>query len=157
MEELSRINLNLATQLSRMQQPYITLKTLIVSEQGDLDPLAVTPLENILNTTRHFLDILSLIAGSAQFSLSPTSNSSNSLQLSTIYSEKQNSSASISVSRDDSCQSWSDSSPSSSQPSDTSSLLKACPDIALLLLILICYIHVLRLHVALFAHIELYL
>ncbi|KAK3935009.1 hypothetical protein QBC46DRAFT_59191, partial [Diplogelasinospora grovesii] len=50
----------------------------------------------------------------------------------------------------------SDSSPASTPPSSVT-VSRNLPDTAALLLVLICYVHILRLHVALFAHIQQYL
>jgi hypothetical protein len=71
-ESLSKINLDLATQLSRMKRngpPYVTLKTLIAPEcgQGNASGIITAPLEDILNTTRQYLDLLLVIADSPRF------------------------------------------------------------------------------------------
>ena len=149
MEELSTINLNLVKQLKRMELPHVTLKTLIESHAG---PSATTPLEEILNITRCYQDVLSLIVAPPRSSHSLTSNAPKPSE---SYSGYASTSTSTSISPDDSSQA-SYSSPPSTQPIGISAP-KSQPDGATQLLVLICYVHVLKLHVALFAHIQHYL
>lgn len=153
MEELSRINLDLVTQLRQMREgpPHVNLKSIIAPDYGKSGPSA-TPLEDLLNSTRLYLDVLSFVAGSPR---SSPSSASNAMRIPGSYSDYASTSARTSVSQDDTSQS-SDSSPASTEPSNIG-VSRTQPDTATLLLVLICYVHILRLHVALFAHIQQYL
>ncbi|KAK4112820.1 hypothetical protein N656DRAFT_779052 [Canariomyces notabilis] len=175
-EELSSINHDLVTQLSRMTQgpPYMTMKTLIMPQcecaggQGsDVTETALSrPIDDIFNTTRRYLDVVTRIAGpSARFMPRrsfPVPASGASASNGSISTSSPSESSDLSSSSDDSSQSSADTIPPSTT-TDTSSTRFDNPglgplgnhrkvDSATLLLILICYVHVLRLHVALFAH-----
>ncbi|KAK3369912.1 hypothetical protein B0H63DRAFT_304330 [Podospora didyma] len=162
-EVLSRLNLDLVKQLKRMAKgpPSITMKTIIAADctsPSDLGEIT-TPLEDILSSTRQFLDVLGHIAGSPSVPTPAVTNAGSSMPQ---YQKPTVSSASTSsASQDDSSLSSSSaSSPGPSpQPSNSSTASgpKNYPDMSTLLLVLICYVHVLRLHVALFAHIRDYL
>lgn len=92
MSELSKINATLAAHMKQIVQgrPFVTLKTLIAPECGKTAETTtistLTPLENILNTTKAYLDILTRIGcltqSSSPFALSslvnPTDSCSNS-------------------------------------------------------------------------------
>jgi len=148
MEELSKINLDLVTQLRRIELPHVNLETLIEPACRKAGSSATTPLEDILNSTHFYLNVLSLIAGSCSLFLT-----SNTLKLSRSYSGYT--SVNTSVSCDDSSQS-SYSSLASMQPS-SNGVSRTQLDSATQLQVLICYVHVLRLNVALFAHMGEYL
>jgi hypothetical protein len=154
-EELSRINLNLASQLGRMTKgpPYVDFKTLIALECADPHAASLTtpPLEEILNCTRHYLDIASLISRSQSLSL-PVSTDI----ISADDSDRTRNSSRTSVSHDESTSSSDFCSPTYTQPSDKDRPISQL-DSSILLSLLICYIHILRLNVALFLHFQQYL
>ncbi|KAK0652672.1 hypothetical protein B0T16DRAFT_406620 [Cercophora newfieldiana] len=161
-EELSRINLDLASQMRRMVQGPMpmTLKTLIVPDTGRPSPSGdiTTPVEDIITTTRQYLDVLGLIAGSPKATAHPNAPSTAvspwdpepRFGVESMLSEASSSiSTSPAVSGDDK---FAPTTPSSGVTASRSSL-----DSSTLLLVLVCYIHVLKLYVALFAHIREYL
>lgn len=170
-EELSRINLDLATQMARMAKgpPHINLKTLIAPDCGKANPSGAitTPVEDILTTTRHYLDVLGLVVGTSRPWLPSTLNPPPpggpginpglyvSASRSSSTSSSTSTSASSTVSHEEDA--WSAESPATStQPSSVGGPQPQV-DTSTLLLVLTCYIHILRLHVALFAHIREYL
>ena len=147
--ELSRVNLELATQLGRMTKgpPYVNLKTLIDPACGNPSgPPMTTQLEDILNSTRQFIDILGLITDSLP-PLAP-----DAAKLPATHNNHPSTSSTTSSYQIDSCES-SDS--SSVQPDYSTS--EPPLDFSLLTLVLVCYVHILKLHVALFEHIQQYL
>ncbi|KAK7706312.1 hypothetical protein SLS64_007652 [Diaporthe eres] len=170
MEDLSRINLELATQLRRLvsSPPDGTLRKLIAVERERPSgaATATTPLlGDILNSTRSYLDVL---AAATDLRALPDQSPGTFLDMlhaahappsvsSHHYGKAASSSSSSSSSR------MSISSPSSpdlaasTPPSSTSSAPKPPPDPSMISLALICYVHILRLHVAVFAHIRRYL
>ncbi|KAK0705862.1 hypothetical protein B0T26DRAFT_724769 [Lasiosphaeria miniovina] len=167
--ELSRINLDLATQVKRMVRgsPHVSLKSIIVpdctrpSPSGDL----TTPLEDMLNTTRQYLNILSSIASSPSLASSSDFNTPSSLGgfgghvplPQGASANPSTSSASTDPLKDSgSSNATSPSSLASAPESIATSPAAAQPDTSTLLLILVCYLHILRLHVALFTHIRQY-
>ena len=171
-EEISRINLDLTTQMVRMVKgpPHVNLKTIIAPDCGKTNPSGAltTPLEDLLTTTRQYLDVLGLVAETSRPRL-PT-NGSNPPRPSgsgRLYGDSRSSSTSSAAStsgsstdsHEDSRYSWSSESPSTSTATQASSAggSHAPVDTSTLLLILACYIHILRLHVALFLHIQEYL
>lgn len=171
MEDLSRINLELATQLRRLvnSPPDGTLRKLIAVERGRPggSAAAATPLlGDILNSTRSYLDVLAAITDSRALpdqssgtffdmlhaAHAVPSVSSHHYRKPASSSSSSSSSSGISIS--------SRSSPDladSTPPSSTSSAPKPPPDPSMISLALICYVHILRLHVAVFAHIRRYL
>ncbi|EPE30391.1 Zn2/Cys6 DNA-binding protein [Glarea lozoyensis ATCC 20868] len=149
-EELSTMNLNLVKQLKRMALPHVNMKTLIVPDCTQSSDSSITPLEDILNSTRLYLEILSTIAGVPR---SPRSSSSDALRLSMHYSGYLGTHTdTLEVPYDGSSSTYTPSAPSNDTRLDNTK-----PDSSTLLLVLVCYIHLLKLHVALFRHIEHYL
>ncbi|KAM7193011.1 hypothetical protein V8F33_008059 [Rhypophila sp. PSN 637] len=129
--------------------------------------MMTTPLEDLLTTTRQFLDLLGLIVEISRPPLRAnvpnTSQSSGSgWSYRDIGPSNASSTASTSPSSTDSQEenrySWTGESPSVSTTTQASSSSgpHAPGDTSTLLLILACYIHILRLNVALFAHIREY-
>ena len=158
-EELSKINLELATQLKRVTKgpPYVNLKILIAPEcgQGDAVGTVTTPLEDILNTTRRYLDCLAIMAGSPHFlGLSPFSGLAP--RVPNPYATVSPNTATPSSSEDNTSRFSEDASVASTPPSSVGGPTNKTESSTLLLL-LICYVHILRLHVALFWHIQSYL
>ncbi|KAI1104398.1 hypothetical protein F4804DRAFT_189901 [Jackrogersella minutella] len=72
-ERLSRINLHLATLLSHIGQgsPKVTLKTLI----SPFNDYSLTPIHNITDKTREYIDILRALSGATHQSETPSSSS----------------------------------------------------------------------------------
>ncbi|KAK3370717.1 hypothetical protein B0T24DRAFT_626824 [Lasiosphaeria ovina] len=168
-QELSRINLDLATQVKRMVRgsPLVSLKSIIVPDctcpnpSGDL----TTPLEDILDTTRQYLNILSSIADTPSLASSSDFNILSSLGgFGGHVPLPQGASANPSMSSastdpledSGSSNATSLSSLASTPESIATSPAADQPDTSTLLLILVCYVHILRLHVALFTHIRQY-
>jgi hypothetical protein len=148
-EQLSKVNLKLVSLLKHIARgpPYVTFKTLIDVVCGEAgSPSEPTPLEEILNNTRHYLDVLSLIAKL------PRSSPNSAFDTSSTPAGYASTSASTPLSHDDSMQG----SESSEQLSDMA-VCHTQVDSSVLLLLLTCYIHTLRLHVALFWHIQQYI
>ncbi|KAK2598638.1 hypothetical protein N8I77_012033 [Diaporthe amygdali] len=177
MEEIARINLELATQLRRMVKspPDGTLKILIPSElerPGASGPATTTPLlGDILNSTRRYLDVLATATDSRPFpnpspadfhhlldaaAVPPLATIGNSIEASKM-SRGQEAAVSPDTSSTSTSSSSSPSRASSTPPSSLSSVTKAPPDPSMVFLALVCYVHILRLHVAVFAHIRQYL
>ncbi|KAI0378370.1 hypothetical protein F5Y04DRAFT_148796 [Hypomontagnella monticulosa] len=63
-QRLSRINLNLVTLLSRIDQgsPKISLDTLIMPPDGS-DNFSLTPIHSVMNSTREYIGVLSALSG----------------------------------------------------------------------------------------------
>ncbi|KAI0379119.1 hypothetical protein F5Y04DRAFT_290583 [Hypomontagnella monticulosa] len=157
--QLSSINLKLLTQLNRITQgPPLVKIDMLVTKSDESDPSSSTPIDDILNGTREFVDGLELLSRSLRPSAAPSS-SSNSPYGSEAAIESPDRGRSGSSDQD-----FSSTSASSSLPStDSSSGRKTCNgrssvlDVATQLLILSCYVHVLRLYVVLFAYIHRFL
>ncbi|KAK5652235.1 hypothetical protein OQA88_10732 [Cercophora sp. LCS_1] len=168
-EELSRINLDLASQMARMAKgpPHVNLKTIIAPDCSKANPSGAmtTPVEDLLATTRHYLDVLGLITGTSRpwlpitLNPPPTNNSGRfmSTGCSTASSALSTSASSAASSHEESQDSWSAKSPSTATQPSSAASAQSPLDTSTLLLVLLCYIHILRLHVALFAHIRVYL
>lgn len=170
MEDLSRINLELATQLRRLvnSPPDGTLGKLIAMERGRPGGTAAasTPLlGDILNSTRSYLDVL---AATADSRAPPVQSPGTFLDMlhaphpppsvsSHHYPKAASSSSSSSGSRMPISSPSSPDLAASTPPSSTRAAAKPPPDPSMVSLALICYVHVLRLHVAVFAHIRRYL
>lgn len=152
-EQLSKINLKLVSLLKNVARgpPYVTFKTLIDAACGSAaSPSEPTPLEDILNSTRHYLDVLDLIANLSRSSPNASSNTSKTPEGYTSTSE------STPVSQDDCMHGFESSTAASKQPNDM--VVRGTHlDSSVPLLLLTCYIHTLRLHVALFWHIKQYI
>ncbi|CRG91781.1 Transient receptor potential cation channel subfamily M member 4 [Talaromyces islandicus] len=151
--QLSKINLKLVSLLKNVARgpPYVTFKSLIDAVCGSAgSPSEPTPLEDILNSTRHYLDALDRIANLPRSSPSADSNTSRNPEGYTSTSE------STPVAQDDSILSSDSSTTASKQLSDML-MPDTHLDSSVLLLLLTCYIHTLRLHVALFWHIKQYI
>lgn len=170
-EDLSRINLELATQLRRLvnSAPDGTMRKLIAVERERPSATAgattTTPLlGDILNSTRNYLDVLAAVTDSRSLpdqslgtcldmlhaAHAPLSASNHGMAGSSNSSSSSSSRMSTSsVSSPD----LADFTP----PSSTSAPPKSPPDPSMISLALICYVHILRLHVAVFAHIRRYL
>jgi hypothetical protein len=149
-EELSKMNLNLVKQLKRMALPHVNMKTLIVPDCTPASASTTTPLEDILNSNRLYLEIISTITGAPR---SPRSSSSDALKLSRHYSGYLGRHSNTpEVLYDGSSNAY-----APSVPSSGTGLNNTEPDSSTLLLVLVCYVHLLELHVALFRHIEQYL
>ncbi|KAH8779753.1 hypothetical protein F5883DRAFT_540531 [Diaporthe sp. PMI_573] len=173
MEDLSRVNLELATQLRRLvnSPPDGTLRKLIVveRERPGAAPTATTPLlGDILNSTRGYLDILAAVTDSRSLpDQSPGAfhdmlHAAHAPPLASNHrmATSSNSSSSSSSSSSSRMSTSSASSPdlaASTPPSSMSSAPKPPPDPSMISLALICYVHILRLHVAVFTHIRQYL
>lgn len=168
MEDLSRVNLELATQLRRLvnSPPDGTLRKLIAveCERPGGAAAATTPLlGDILNSTRSYLDVLAAATDSRALPDQSPGNFLDMLHAAhappsvSSHHYRKAASSSSSSSR------MSISSPSSpdlaasTPPSSTSPAPKPAPDPSMMSLALICYVHILRLHVAVFAHIWRYL
>ena len=157
----SKINLHLATQLSRMTRngpPYVTLKTLIAPEcgQNNASGIITTPLEDILNSTRQYLDLLFVIADSPRY-LATSARAASVPQNSLACRSASSNTSTTSSSENDSSESCDGISSALTPPnSATSGTPPNKSDTATLLIVYLCYIHVPRLHVALFAHIRQY-
>ena len=160
--ELSTINGKLAAQMKQMVQggPIVTLKTLIAPEcnsSQESTPVrtatATTPLENIINTTRQYLHVLTRVQP-------PTRSWPSSLSHVNSRTETSSDSASTVLSTssapDDSDASLA-STPGTTLQSSLGAPGDAKPDPTTQMQALICYIYVLRLHVAVFAHIREYI
>lgn len=171
MEDLSQINLELATQLRRLvnSPPDGTLRKLIAVERerpGGAAAATTPLLGDILNFTRSYLDVLAAATDSRAL---PDQSSGTFLDMlhaahappsvsSHHYGEAASSSSSSSSNSRMSIPS--PSSPdlaASTPPSSTGSAPKPLPDPSMISLALICYVHILRLHVAVLAHIRRYL
>lgn len=174
MEDLSRINLELATQLRRLVNslPDGTLRKLIAAERerpGGAAAATTTPLlGDILNSTRSYLDVLAAatdsraLPGQSPGAFLDMLHAAHALpSASSHHCGKAASSSSSSSSISSGIMSTSSpSSPdpaASTPPSSTSPAPKPPPDPSMISLALICYVHILRLHVAVFAHILRYL
>jgi hypothetical protein len=160
-QQLLHINSELITLATRIDQgvPNVTLDTLLSPACDSAAGVSKTLIEDILNHTRKFLDVLNSMAdpgsrsspsGTSSTGPSPTSDSEpGALRVQT----------NVVMTRDDSLAS----SPEDSQPSPTTSPkslrieLKPTPEITTQLQILNCYVHVLRLYVVLFFYIQDYL
>ncbi|KAK4450285.1 hypothetical protein QBC34DRAFT_78098 [Podospora aff. communis PSN243] len=166
--ELSHINLDLASQMDRMVRGPLpmNLKTLIVPDCSRTNHLGdiTTPVEDLLNTTRQYLNVLTRIAGAPAFflptTLSPLITSDLELQITCTTTQAASANEpSIPSGGDSSPDSWPDS-PEEYTPAATPSSSLCNPhtrvDPSTLLLILLCYVHVLKLHVAFFAHVREY-
>lgn len=167
-QRLSNINLNLVTLLARIdkESPTVIIETLVTPIDESIS--SRTPLDDMLNSTREFLDVLNLLAGPSQrpsvnplssTDPSPMSNSKSKASRTSLRNQPSGYATSLSE-RDDSIAS----SPTESLPSSTSippSASNAQPnlklDFASLLLILTSYIYQLRLYVVLFAHVHEFL
>ena len=147
--ELSLIRDDLAIQLEEMIRgpPHVTMKTLISLDcEIPPDASSTTPLEDILNTTRRFMHVLALIPDSSQ---SPDLFASRSSRNNNRESVTETwSSPNISIETSGTC--------TELTPCSTT-LSQVEPDESILGLVLNCYIYILKLHVALFAHIQQYL
>lgn len=149
MEKLSRINFSLVTQLREMERHHVTLKTLLTLKCDEAGELVLTPLEDILNATRLYLQVLSQMGNRSPYSVA---FSSSMPEVAQTYQRYASSLSSPSVSRDDSTRSLEASSVFSGID-----LFKTQHECSTQLLVLICYVHILKVHVALFAHIQRYL
>lgn len=166
--KLSQINLDLASQVDRMVRPGpvpMTIKTLIVPDCGRTNHSgAITsPVEDMIAATIQYLDILGLVAGipkcSSFTALNRTASNIASQRESTAIGTSGGLSqtpASVTASRNSE-----NASDFSVQSATTlsSGIRGSQPrvDSSTLLLLLICYIHILKLHVAMFAHVRSYL
>ncbi|KAI1148946.1 hypothetical protein F4825DRAFT_432141 [Nemania diffusa] len=123
---LSNTNLSLISQLSRIDQgpPKVTLDMLI-SKLDESDPLSTSPVENMLSTTREFIEVLEALSRKTSPSTTP---SSSSLASTSDISEP---------------------------PTRLDGNGRV--DITTLLIILSCYVQVLRLYSVLFSHIHQFL
>ncbi|KAK7973730.1 4-coumarate-CoA ligase [Apiospora arundinis] len=186
MQMLTNINLDLATQLKQVTQPHINLRTLISPSSGNSDPSSNTVLESILNLTQEFLHILDVISGAPNTPLPtpaiPTTSWSTGTSYGGGYTSGSENASSISAYDESDMNSPSDSSgithyasPASSSNmsppppsaatitgfshgrSSSPSLTTRTTDPAAVLLMITCYVHVLRIYVALFWHIQQHL
>ncbi|KAI1863173.1 uncharacterized protein JN550_009699 [Neoarthrinium moseri] len=153
MEQLSKINHVLVVQLNRVAKapPDMNLKILISPSCETAIMSTTTPLEDILNITRQFLETLEAIARLYASTTSRVSNPSERHGFAHISTREHGSTPCTS----------SEDSQATSLPSVSSDICMssaaAKPDSAARLLILMCYVHTLRLHVALFSHIHEFL
>lgn len=175
MEDLSRINLELATQLRLLvnSPPDGTMRKLITVERerpGGAAAATTPLLGDILNSTRSYLAVLAAATDSRSLEDQSPGNFLDMLHaahaprlVSSHHYGKAASSSSSSGSGSSSSSRTSISSRSSPEisastpPSSTSSAPKPPPDPSMISLALICYVHILRLHVAVFEHIRRYL
>ncbi|KAI1312055.1 hypothetical protein F5Y03DRAFT_263122 [Xylaria venustula] len=128
---LSSINLSLVSQLSQIDQgpPKVTLDMLI-SGSDESDPSSTSPVEDMLSITRRFIEILEALSHESALATTPTSSESGS--------DSNSSEPRLGISSEHLC---------GNRSVDTTTLL----------LVLSCYVQVLRLYVILFAHIHQYL
>ena len=164
-QRLSNLSCRLSTQSNRFAvgPPAVTLDVLISPVDGSGTP-KVTPVDNILNSTREYLDILKLLRNSSQASHdSPTTDFSIN---STNYDRRENADA-------DRTHRSVNASSSTKQTSTDNSSISPNPyfsankrpgtsedlhlDTTTLLLLTTCCVHILRLFVALFYHVEIFL
>lgn len=172
MEDLSRINLELATQLRRLvnSPPDGTLRKLITVERerpGGAAAATTPLLGDILNSTRSYLDVLAAATDSQALPDQSPGTFLDTLHAGhappSVSSHHHGKAASSSSSSSSNSSRLSISSPSSpdlaasTPPRSTSSAPKPPSDPCVISLALICYVHILRLHVAVFAHIRRYL
>ena len=169
MQRLSKLSLDLSSQLSRIDAgpPNVTLDLLISPSDGDRSP-KVTPTDDILNGTREFLDILTLLStspGRAATTLSAepcSTDSSHCVHAQHRKGRRSRTSSSVS-SRSSSVYTSLDSLPTS--PASITSANKKRSgfgddpqlDSAAILLLTTCYLYILRLYVVLFAHVHVFL
>ncbi|KAH8897380.1 hypothetical protein GQ53DRAFT_743099 [Thozetella sp. PMI_491] len=148
-EQLSEMSLDLFRQLRRIvgRSGPTTLRSLTVAPSG-----AASPLEDILNSTRLYVDILSVAVRSIR-----PSSSSYDRRLGPAPSRRRSRGGTPDVLADYNSSSESSDFSDASTPSGRGVLPKAPLDTATVLLILTCYIYLLRLHVALFNRIQRYL
>ncbi|KAI1132428.1 hypothetical protein F5Y10DRAFT_208032 [Nemania abortiva] len=128
---LSGTNLSLIAQLSRIDQgpPGVTLDMLI-SRLDESDPSSTSPVEDMLSSTREFIQVLEVVSGGPASSSGPSSpgrvsNSNSSESPTNLSSKTLDGNRSV--------------------------------DITTLLLVLSCYVQVLRLYVILFSHLHQFL
>lgn len=145
-QRLSDLSTKLSGLLSQIDAgpPNITLQDLIIPED-DTTPAKATKVDFILNGTRQFLDIIDLYSTSSRNStLSPpkTTSSAGSSVVNSPDCAPISPPSIASTPRDNSVQ----------QPEANIHL-----DNAALLLILTCYVHILRLYVVVFAHVHIFL
>ncbi|KAK8098984.1 uncharacterized protein PG998_012225 [Apiospora kogelbergensis] len=179
MQLLTNINLDLATQLKQITQPHVNIHALVSPSSGNPDPSSNTIIESILNLTQEFLHILDDVARTPQphtplpTPAIPTSwsggtygtycNGSENGSITTYESSDMNSpSDSSGVTHYASPASSSMSPPPLSAATirgfdhgrSSPALSSRSIDPAAVLLIISCYVHVLRIYVALFWHIQ---
>ncbi|KAJ8123394.1 hypothetical protein ONZ43_g648 [Nemania bipapillata] len=123
---LTNTNLSLLSQLSRIDQspPKVTLD-ILVSKSDESDPSSSSPVENMLSTTREFIEVLEALSRKPTSSTTPSSSSLASAGDITESSTSLDGNGRV--------------------------------DITTLLIILSCYVQVLRLYSVLFAHIYQFL
>lgn len=180
MELLTSINLELVTQLKQVTQPHINLSILInQTTAGNPEISNTSTFERILNLTQEFINILSVVAGTpktphtphtplaAQATLmtnwvggsygvyaSGSESASTSTYDSEINSPSENSSTTH-YSPASASMSPQLSSPTTYFDNDVATpTMKPTTDSATILLIITCYVHILRLHVVIFWHMQ---
>ncbi|KAF7906678.1 hypothetical protein EAF00_000957 [Botryotinia globosa] len=165
-QRLAQTNLDLVSLLSQIDKGTATAVVEMLIEPIDETKSPRTRLDNILNSTRDFLQALSLLAGSSgrPSASSPRSSSGTTLSpihtSNTIRPDLQNSIKDCANNLSEADES-STSSPVESFPSSIHSTLSNSDsqtyskyDFATSLLILTCHVHLLRLHEILFSHIH---
>lgn len=169
MEDLSRINLELVTRLRCLvnSPPDGTLRKLIAVERerpGGTAAAATSPLlGDILNSTRSYLDVLAAVTDSrGLLDQSPGTfldmlHAAHAPPFASSYHCEKAASSSNSSSRVSTSSPYPPDPAASTPPRSTSPAPKPTPDPSMVSLALICYVHILRLHVAVFAHIRRYL
>ncbi|KAK8023868.1 hypothetical protein PG993_011934 [Apiospora rasikravindrae] len=176
MEILTNLNLELVTQLKQVTQSNTNLTVLMGPTSGDSGPSNTSILEHILSMTQEFLNILDIVAGAPHTPHTPYTPLVNHAAPMAWSGGLYGNYASGSESAPGSCYDSDMNSPSDSTgitqyspgsasmspqlSSSTSyfdtSLATTAPttDSATVLLVITCYVHILRLHVALFWHIQ---
>ncbi|KAI1210574.1 uncharacterized protein F4807DRAFT_52631 [Annulohypoxylon truncatum] len=148
-QRLSKINLNLARILGRVGQgsPAVSLKTLV----SPLNDYSSTPIHNITDGTREYIDILRALSGATR---RPATSSSSEGPSSRSQGSEFNGNGNILSKSGESFQSHPAYSLTLANPSATftSSNEPTILDATTLLLILTSYIHVTRLFLIIFAH-----
>ncbi|KAI1503765.1 hypothetical protein F5X99DRAFT_89699 [Biscogniauxia marginata] len=156
---LSNINIKSLSQMGRIDQgsPTVNLDMLI-TRSDELDPSTSTPIDDVLTSTREFLDALELLSQSSRPSATQSSKGD------TLYgSEATTENPERQISKSPNQEVGSISAPGSLSSSGSSPGRKTCSghssalDVATQLLILSCYVHALRLYVVLFTHIHKFL
>ncbi|XXG94031.1 hypothetical protein Hte_000282 [Hypoxylon texense] len=138
---LSITNIKLLTQLGRVElgSPRVNLDMLI-TRSDESDPSTTTPIDDILSGTREFISVLEDLSQTSRSSTTPSIVGDTPYGLETSL---ENTRSSVS--------------PSGSSARVASSGHTPALNVTTQLLILSCYVHILRLYVVLFAHIHQFL
>ncbi|KAI1381464.1 hypothetical protein F4677DRAFT_403085 [Hypoxylon crocopeplum] len=152
-QQLSRIHLLMATQLGYINRgpPNVTLDMLI-SRVDESDKSALTPVEDLLNSMREFLGVLGQLSSASRPLTSPSPGAPS--PRSDMSRDRSN--EGVALATDNISPPALEDSLRPAQPSPKSTAGNesgVISDTAILLLILTCYIHVLRIYVVLSTHV----